>query len=143
MKKLALLAVALLAFYGCSSDDSSSEPAAPEPITLNWSLSGTFGNVSVDAANADTELPGMVKRSGESTLHLDGFDTAYFERKISLRHLQISAGAEVEINDEGYFTFNNLEVFGLCENTNSIKIMPRPKENVNLNPSSIILYSYR
>ena len=111
-------------------------------VEIQWSLSGTFGNATIDSINVDTELPEMINRTGTSTLHLDGFDTAYFEKKITLRHLQIGAGADVDIDDEGNFTFNNMEVFGLCENTNSIKIFPTVKENVNLNPSSVTLYSY-
>ncbi|OWV00648.1 hypothetical protein B7994_06200 [Fibrobacter sp. UWR2] len=84
----------------------------------------------------------MVKRTDSSTLHINGFDTAYFEKRISLRHLQVNAGAEVDVDDEGNFTFDNQTVFGLCENTNSIKIIPSAKGNANLNPGSIILYSY-
>jgi hypothetical protein len=84
----------------------------------------------------------MVKRTDSSTLHINGFDTAYFEKRISLRHLQVNAGAEVDVDDDGNFTFDNQTVFGLCENTNSIKIIPSAKGNATLNPGSIILYSY-
>ena len=141
MKKIIFLAVTFFALYGCFSDESS-EVVTPQPVEIQWSLSGTFGNATIDSINVDTELPEMINRTGTSTLHLDGFDTAYFEKKITLRHLQIGAGADVDIDDEGNFTFNNMEVFGLCENTNSIKIFPTVKENVNLNPSSVTLYSY-
>ena len=141
MKKLLLALITPIVFYGCTSDEPS-DITQPEPIVVNWSLSGTFGNATVDSAKADTELPRMVKRSGTSTMHLDGFDTAYFEKKISLRHLQVNAGDEVDIDNDGNFTFDNQTVFGLCENTNSIKIIPRVKENVTLQPSAIILYSY-
>lgn len=141
MKFFSLVIAASFALFGCSSDNSSEAPVQ-EPVTVNWSLSGTFGNATVNSVNADTELPKMVNRSGTSTLHINGFDTTYFEKKITLRHLQVNAGAEVDIDDDGNFTFDNMEVFGLCENTNSIKIIPRAKENVTLNPSSFILYSY-
>jgi hypothetical protein len=140
MKKFLIFAI-LLALYGCASEGPS-EIVKPEPVEIHWSLSGTFGNATVDSAKADTELPRMVKRTGTSTMHLDGFDTAYFDKKISLRHLQVSAGDEVDIDDNGNFTFDNQTVFGLCENTNSIKIIPKAKENVTLRPSAIILYSY-
>ena len=99
MKKFLIFAI-LLALYGCTSDDPS-EIVKPEPVEIHWSLSGTFGNATVDSAKADTELPRMVKRTGTSTMHLDGFDTAYFDKKISLRHLQVSAGDEVDIDDNG------------------------------------------
>ena len=128
MKFFALVIAASFALFGCSSDNSSEAPVQ-EPVTVNWSLSGTFGNATVDSVNADTELPKMVNRSGNSTLHINGFDTTYFEKKITLRHLQVNAGAEVDIDDDGNFTFD-------------IKIIPRAKENVTLNPSSFILYSY-
>ena len=141
MKSLFFFIIALFVFCGCSSDDPSEAPVQ-EPVTVSWSLSGTFGNATVDSVSADTELPRMVKRTDSSTLHINGFDTAYFEKRISLRHLQVNAGAEVDVDDEGNFTFDNQTVFGLCENTNSIKIIPSAKGNATLNPGSIILYSY-
>jgi hypothetical protein len=141
MKSLYFFIIALFVFCGCSSDDPSEAPVQ-EPVTISWSLSGTFGNATVDSVSADTELPRMVKRTDSSTLHINGFDTAYFEKRISLRHLQVNAGAEVDVDDDGNFTFDNQTVFGLCENTNSIKIIPKAKENVTLRPSAIILYSY-
>lgn len=131
----------LFVLNGCSSDNLSEAPVQ-EPVVVNWSLSGSFGNATVDSVNADTELPKMVNRSGSSKLHINGFDTTYFEKKITLRHLQVNAGAEVDIDDDGNFTFDNMEVFGLCENTNSIKIIPKAKRNVSLKPGSFILYSY-
>ena len=140
MKKI-LISLVLVALYGCTSDEPS-EVASPEPVEIHWSISGTFGNATVDSVSADTELPRMVKRTDSSTLHINGFDTTYFEKRILLRHLQVNAGAEVDIDDEGNFTFDNMEVFGLCENTNSIKIIPSAKGNATLNPGSIILYSY-
>jgi hypothetical protein len=140
MKRLLIIAI-LVVLCGCTSDDTSGI-TKPDPVEIHWSLSGTFGNVVVDSVKADTELPRMVKRTGTSTMHLDGFDTVYFEKKISLRHLQVNAGDEVDIDDNGNFTFDNQTVFGLCENTNSIRIIPRTKVNVTLQPSTIILYSY-
>ena len=142
MKRFLFVAAVLLVFCGCTPDEPSTV-APPEPVEIHWALSGMFGNATIDSVKADTQLSGMENRSGTSTLHLDGFDTAYFEKRISLRHLQVNAGAEVDIDDNGNFTFDNMEVFGLCDGTNSIRITPTVKQNVNLVPSSIVLYSYR
>lgn len=141
MKKLVFAMLSLLTLCSCSSDEPAETPVSA-PVEINWSLSGVFGNAIVDSVKTDTELRGMVKWSDSSTMHLNGFDTIYFEKKIMLKHLQINAGAEVNVDDNGYFTFDNLEVFGLCENTNSVKIIPIAKSGVRLKPSSLILYSY-
>ena len=44
---------------------------------------------------------------------------------------------------EGYFTFDNMELFGLLDGTNSVRITPSAKSNVVLNPESFVLYSNR
>ena len=44
---------------------------------------------------------------------------------------------------EGYFTFDNMELFGLRDGTNSVRITPSAKPNVVLNPESFVLYSNR
>ena len=141
MKKLVFAMLSLLTLCTCSSDEFAETPVSA-PVEINWSLSGVFGNAIVDSVKTDTELRGMVKWSDSSTMHLNGFDTAYFEKRIILDHLQDGAGAEVNIDDNGFFSFDNLEVFGLCENTNSVKIIPIAKSGVRLKPSSLILYSY-
>ena len=137
-----LLATASL-FWSCTSSDEPSPVKPPEPVTIHWSLSGTFGNAQIDSVSEDTELPGMVNRSGTSTVNLNGFDTTYFKNQIILTHLQFSTSATVDIDDDGSFTFDNMEVFGIRDGTNSIRISPEAKENVVLQPNSFILYSNR
>lgn len=137
MKKLSLIAIALLAFLGCSEDD----PMTPEPQTIgvSWSLSGNIGAVSVDSVRSDMPLSGTVSRSGTSSLRIDGFDTAYFEKTISVMHVQNTLEMEISVDDDGNFTFGNT---GICvlEGRNSVRFTPKAKENVSLSPYSITLH---
>ncbi|MCF0224303.1 MAG: hypothetical protein HUK20_08530 [Fibrobacter sp.] len=140
MKKM-ICGMAMFCLLACSSDDSSSAEASPEPITVNWSISGVFGGGQVDSVYADMNVDGLVSRLGSSTVHLNGYDTTYFENNISLSHLQIGTFVKAEIDADGNFTFDNLELFGLCDGMNSVKITPHAKPNVILNPTSFILYN--
>lgn len=142
MKQI-LLGIALFGLLACSSDENSSTGPVQEPVTINWSLSGTFGGVKVDSVNVDTHVNGLVSRSGSSKVHLNGYDTAYFENTVHLTHLQNMTHVTASVDAEGYFTFDNMELFGLRDGTNSVRITPSAKSNVILNPESFILYSNR
>jgi hypothetical protein len=142
MKKI-LFGIAMLALMACSSDDSASAEPVQESVTVNWSLSGTFGGGRVDSVNVDTHVNGLVSRSGSSKVHLNGYDTTYFENTVQLTHLQNMTHVAAPIDAEGYFTFDNMELFGLRDGTNSVRITPSAKPNVTLNPQSFVLYSNR
>jgi hypothetical protein len=142
MKKF-LFGIAMLGLMACSSDDSASAEPVQEPVTVTWSLSGTFGGGHVDSVNVDTHVNGLVSRSGSSKVHVNGYDTTYFENTVQLTHLQNMTHVTASIDAEGYFTFDNMELFGLRDGTNSVRITPSAKPNVALNPQSFILYSNR
>ena len=142
MKKF-LFGIAMLGLMACSSDDSASAESVQEPVTVTWSLSGTFGGGRVDSVNVDTHVNGLVSRSGSSMVHVNGYDTTYFENTVQLTHLQNMTHVTASIDAEGYFTFDNMELFGLRDGTNSVRITPSAKPNVALNPQSFILYSNR
>ena len=55
MKKIVFLALSVLALVACSSDSKVSEP---EPLTIQWSLSGTFGGSVLDSLRSDMNLTG-------------------------------------------------------------------------------------
>lgn len=142
MKQI-LLGIVLFGLWACSSDESASTGPVQEPVTINWSLSGTFGGGKVDSVNVDSHVNGLVSRSGSSKVHLNGYDTAYFENTVHLTHLQNMTHVTASVDAEGYFTFDNMELFGLRDGTNSVRITPSAKSNVILNPESFILYSNR
>ena len=138
-----LFGIAMLGLLACNSDEESSTGPAQEPVTVNWSLSGTFGGGKVDSVNVDTHVNGLVSRSGSSKVHVNGYDTTYFENTVQLTHLQNMTHVTASIDAEGYFTFDNMELFGLRDGTNSVRITPSAKPNVVLKPESFILYSNR
>ena len=138
MKKFFFIAIALLAFLGCSDDDSKG--AGPQTIEVSWSLSGSIGSVSVDSVRSDMPLSGSVSRSGSSALRINGFDTTYFEKKISIMHVQNFVEQDVDVDDAGNFTFDNVKAFVL-QGHNSIRFTPKVKANVNLSPYSITLHA--
>ena len=142
MKRI-FFGIALFGLLACSSDENSSAGPVQEPVTINWSLSGTFGGGKIDSVNADTHVNGLVSRSGSSKIHLNGYDTTYFENTVQLSHLQNMTHVTASIDAEGYFTFDNMELFGLRDGTNSVRITPTAKANVVLNPESFVLYSNR
>lgn len=138
-----LFGIALLGLLACNSDEGSSTEPVQEPVTVNWSLSGTFGGGNVDSVNVDTHVNGLVSRSGSSKVHLNGYDTTYFENTVQLTHLQNMTHVMASIDADGYFSFDNMELFGLRDGTNSVRITPSAKANVVLNPESFVLYSNR
>lgn len=138
-----LFGIALFGLLACNSDEDSSIGPVQEPVTVNWSLSGTFGGGNVDSVNVDTHVNGLVSRSGSSKVHLNGYDTTYFENTVQLTHLQNMAHVMASIDADGYFSFDNMELFGLRDGTNSVRITPTAKANVVLNPESFVLYSNR
>lgn len=138
-----LFGIALFGLLACNSDEGSSIGPVQEPVTVNWSLSGTFGGGNVDSVNVDTHVNGLVSRSGSSKVHLNGYDTTYFENTVQLTHLQNMTHVMASIDADGYFSFGNMELFGLRDGTNSVRITPTAKANVVLNPESFVLYSNR
>ncbi|WP_290730630.1 MULTISPECIES: hypothetical protein [unclassified Fibrobacter] len=138
-----LFGIALFGLLACNSDEGSSTGPVQEPVTVNWSLSGTFGGGKVDSVNVDTHVNGLISRSGSSKVHLNGYDTTYFENTVQLTHLQNMTHVMASIDADGYFSFDNMELFGLRDGMNSVRILPRAKTNVVLNPESFILYSNR
>ena len=138
-----LFGIALFGLLACNSDEGSSIGPVQEPVTVNWSLSGTFGGGNVDSVNVDTHVNGLVSRSGSSKVHLNGYDTTYFENTVQLTHLQNVTHVMASIDADGYFSFDNMELFGLRDGTNSVRITPTAKANVVLNPESFVLYSNR
>lgn len=138
-----LFGIALLGLLACNSDEGSSTGPVQEPVTVNWSLSGTFGGGKVDSVNVDTHVNGLVSRSGFSKVRLNGYDTTYFENTVQLTHLQNMTHVSASIDAYGYFSFDNMELFGLRDGTNSVRITPSAKPNVVLKPESFILYSNR
>lgn len=70
--------IALFGLLACSSDENSSAGPVQDPVTVSWSLSGTFGGGKIDSVNVDTHVNGLVSRSGSSKVHLNGYDTTYF-----------------------------------------------------------------
>ena len=135
--------IALFGLLACFSDENSSAGLVQDPVTVNWSLSGTFGGGKIDSVNVDTHVNGLVSRSGSSKVHLNGYDTTYFENTVQLSHLQNMTHVTASIDAEGYFSFDNMELFGLRDGTNSVRITPSAKPNVVLNPESFVLYSNR
>lgn len=142
MKKI-LVGLAIFGLLACSDEEKSTVEPTPDPVTVEWSLSGVFGGGQVDSVNTDSYVSGLISRSGSSKVHLNGYDTAYFENTVSLMHLQNVNSVSAPIDADGYFTFDNMELFGLCDGTNSIRVTPRSKANVILKPSSLILYTNR
>ena len=138
-----LFGIALFGLLACNSDEGSSTGPVQESVTVNWSLSGTFGGGKVDSVNVDTHVNGLVSRSGSSRVHLNGYDTTYFENTVQLTHLQNMTHVMASIDADGYFSFDNMELFGLRDGTNSVRITPSAKANVILNPESFVLYSNR
>ena len=133
MKKIVFLALSVLALVACSSDSKVSEP---EPLTIQWSLSGTLGGSVLDSLRSDMNLTGNVNRSASTTLHLNGYDTTYFENKIVVEHVMNGIKREAEIDEAGNFTFRNADAIVL-QGRNDVRFTPRAKGNVNLSPWSV------
>ena len=134
MKKIIFFAIFVLALVGCSSD---SKVSAPETTSVQWSLSGSIGSATLDSVRSNWPLSG-VSRMSTPSLRINGFDTTYFEKKVSVMHVLNMIESEVDVDDLGNFTFDAVKIFCL-EGRNSVRITPKAKENVTLSPWSITL----
>ena len=139
MKKFAFFVATMfifLIFSGCSSDSSASTSASQE-IHVSWSLSGSIDGATLDSVRSDLHLTG-VNRSSTPSLRINGFDTTYFEKKVSVMHVLNMIETEVDVDDLGNFTFDAAKIFCL-QGRNNVRITPKVKEHVIPSPWSITL----
>lgn len=113
--------------------ESWSIPKPMESIT-NYNVMMVHGAYGIK--NSDGELQGF-----EPDNYSQAIDAKNRLGAATMGSYMTHVTASIDV--EGYFTFDNMELFGLRDGTNSVRITPSAKPNVVLNPESFVLYSNR
>ena len=124
------------------------EEAQEVKASLNVSKNGKdslyVGQVALDSIRKNPDLYRQLASRYILVGHsMGGVVSREYVQNSNYYHGDVDKIITLDSPHEGYFTFDNMELFGLRDGTNSVRITPSAKPNVVLNPESFVLYSNR